>query len=43
MRERNKAMIGRLADEVLNAERLAVIQELYAPTLAPRVKCRTPT
>lgn len=38
MPERNKAVVRRLVDEVLNAGRLDVIDELYAPTLAPRAK-----
>jgi ketosteroid isomerase-like protein len=38
MPECNKAVVRRLVDEVLNAGRLDVIDELYAPTLAPRAK-----
>jgi predicted ester cyclase len=36
--ERNKAVVRRLVDEVLNGGRLEVIDELYAPDLAPRAK-----
>ena len=38
MLERNKAVVRRLIAEVLNAGRLDVVDELYAPTLAPRAK-----
>ncbi len=38
MLERNKAVVRRLVDEVLNAGRLEVIDELYAPALAPRAR-----
>lgn len=38
MPECNKAVVRRLVDEVLNAGRLDVIDELYALTLAPRAK-----
>lgn len=36
--ERNKAVVRRLVDEVLNAGRLDAVDELYAPTLAPAAK-----
>jgi predicted SnoaL-like aldol condensation-catalyzing enzyme len=36
--ERNKAVVRRLVAEVLNGGRLEVIDELYAPALAPEVK-----
>ncbi len=36
--ERNKDVVRRLVAEVLNAGRLDVVDELYAPTLAPRAK-----
>jgi predicted ester cyclase len=36
--DRNKAVVRRLVDEVLNAGRLDVIDELYAPRLAPVAK-----
>ena len=36
--ERNKEVVRRLVDEVLNAGRMDVIDELYAPTLAPGAK-----
>ena len=38
MLERNKDVVRRLVAEVLNAGRLDVVDELYAPTLAPRAK-----
>ena len=38
MLERNKDVVRRLIAEVLNAGRLDVVDELYAPTLAPRAK-----
>jgi predicted ester cyclase len=38
MSERNKAVVRRLVDEVLNGGRLDVIDELYAATLAPEAK-----
>jgi predicted ester cyclase len=34
----NKAVVRRLIDEVLNAGQMNVIDELYAPALAPRAK-----
>ena len=36
--ERNKAIVRRLIDEVLNGGNLDVIDQLYAPNLAPRAK-----
>ena len=36
--ERNKAVVRRLVAEVLNGGRLDVIDELYAPALAPEAK-----
>ena len=36
--ERNKAVVRRLVDEVLNAGRMDVVDELYSPTLAPAAK-----
>jgi len=36
--ERNKDVVRRLVDEVLNGGRLDVIDELYAPTLAPAAR-----
>ena len=36
--ERNKDVVRRLVAEVLNDGRLDVVDELYAPTLAPRAK-----
>src|SRR5215216_4576210 len=36
--ERNKAVVRRLVDEVLNGGRLEVVDELYAPALAPEAK-----
>ena len=38
MSEQNKDVVRRLVDEVLNAGRLDVVDELYAPDLAPDVK-----
>ena len=38
MSGRNKAVVRRLVDEVLNGGRLEVIDELYAPALAPEAK-----
>ena len=38
MQEPNKAVVRRLVDEVVNAGRLDVIDELYAPALAPRAR-----
>ena len=38
MSERNKAIVRRLVNEVLNAGRLEVIDELYAAELAPQSK-----
>ena len=35
---RNKAVVRRLVDEVLNAGRMEVVDELFAPTLAPEAK-----
>jgi hypothetical protein len=34
----NKAVVGRLVAEVLNGGRLEVIDELYAPELAPAAR-----
>jgi predicted SnoaL-like aldol condensation-catalyzing enzyme len=36
--ERNKDVVQRLVDEVLNGGRLEVIDELYVPALAPEAK-----
>jgi predicted ester cyclase len=36
--EANKAVVRRLVDEVLNGGHLEVIDELYAPELAPAVR-----
>jgi predicted ester cyclase len=36
--ERNKAVVRRLVEEVLNGGRLEVIAELYAPELAPEAR-----
>jgi predicted ester cyclase len=36
--EANKAVVRRLVDEVLNGGRLEVIDELYAPELAPAAR-----
>ena len=36
--ERNKEVVRRLVDEVINAGRMDAIDELYAPTLAPAAK-----
>jgi hypothetical protein len=36
--ERNKAVVRRLVDEVLNGGWLGVVDELYAPALAPGAK-----
>lgn len=38
MSEENKAVVRRLVDEVLNGGRLEVIDELYAPELAPAAR-----
>ena len=38
MSERNKGVVRRLVDEVLNAGRLEVVDELYSPRLAPVAK-----
>ncbi len=38
MSERNKAVVRRLVDEVLNGGRLEAIDELYAPALSPAAK-----
>ncbi len=38
MTERNKDVVRRLVDEVLNAGRMDVVDELYAPILAPAAK-----
>ena len=38
MSERNKAVVRRLVEEVLNGGRLEVIDELYAPTLVADAK-----
>jgi predicted ester cyclase len=38
MSERNKDVVRRLVDEVMNAGRLDVVDELYAPTLAASAK-----
>ena len=38
MSESNKATVRRLIDEVLNGGRLDLIDELYAPALAPAAK-----
>ena len=38
MSEANKAVVRRLVDEVLNGGRLEVIDELYAPELAPAAR-----
>jgi predicted ester cyclase len=38
MSEANKAIVRRLVDEVLNGGRLDVIDELYAPRLAPAAR-----
>ena len=38
MSERNKEVVRRLVDEVLNAGRLEVVDELYSPRLAPVAK-----
>ena len=36
--EANKAIVRRLVDEVFNGGHLEVIDELYAPALAPAAK-----
>jgi len=36
--ERDKAVVRRLVEEVLNGGRLEVIDELYAPELAPAAR-----
>ena len=38
MSERNKTVVRRLVEEVLNGGRLQVIDELYAPALAAEAK-----
>jgi hypothetical protein len=38
MSEQNKAVVRRLVDEVMNAGRLEVLDELYAPRLAAAAK-----
>ena len=38
MEVHNKGIVRRLVDEVFNAGRLDVVDELYAPTLAPRAR-----
>ncbi len=38
MTERSKDVVRRLVDEVLNAGRLDVVEELYAPSLAAAAK-----
>jgi predicted ester cyclase len=38
MSEANKAIVRRLVDEVMNAGRLHVIDELYSPDLAPKAR-----
>ena len=38
MSEANKAVVRRLVDEVLNGGRLEVIEERYAPELAPAAR-----
>ena len=38
MVDRNKAVVRRLVDEVLNAGRMEVIDEIYSPVLAPAAK-----
>ena len=38
MAEHNKAIVRRLIEEVLNGGRLEVIDELYAPELAPAAR-----
>ncbi len=38
MSERNKEVVRRLVEEVLNAGRLEVVDELYSPRLAPVAK-----
>ncbi len=38
MSERNKDIVRRLVDEVFNAGRVEVVDELYSPTLAPAAK-----
>ena len=39
MSQDNKAVIRRLIAEVLNGGRLEVVDELYAPELAPAARC----
>ena len=38
MSQQNKDVVRRLVDEVLNAGRMPVVDELYAPKLAPAAK-----
>ena len=38
MSDRNKAVVGRLVDEVMNAGRMEAVDELYGPGLAPAAK-----
>ena len=38
MSERNKAVVRRLVDEVMNAGRMDVVDALYSPRLAPAAK-----
>jgi hypothetical protein len=38
MTEANKTIVRRLVDEVFNGGRLEVVDELYAPELAPAAK-----
>ena len=38
MSERNKEVVRRLVDEVMNAGRMDVVDELYSPSLAPKAK-----
>jgi predicted ester cyclase len=36
--ERNKAIVGRAVDEVLNEGRMEVVDDLYSPAMAPGVR-----